>query len=85
MFTVGPDPYTDKDRSSALPDDYDHRVVNPLLTRQGPGVRCGQLVVAPDTSVYGIRPCLSVTTIVNGVRRHYNYPPGTYRQRRVGK
>lgn len=74
-LTVPPDPYTDAQRASAMPDDYQHDVVGPIRTGQGPGPRCGQLVVAPDTSVYGIRPCLSVLVEVSpDVWRHYNYP-----------
>lgn len=72
-FPLPPDPYTEKQRASALPDDYDHPVRNPMRTGQGPGIRCGQLVVAPGSSAYGIRPCLSVTKEVGGKLRHYNY------------
>jgi hypothetical protein len=73
-WKLPPDPYTAADRAAALPDDFDHEVVDPLRTGQGPGIRCGQLVSAPTSSAYGIRPCLSVTIEINGQLRHYNYP-----------
>lgn len=71
---VGPNPFTQADYDRALPDDKDHPVVNPRTTWQGPGIRCGQMVLAPGTSVYGIRPCLGVTTKVKGALRHFDYP-----------
>lgn len=69
-----PDPYTDDDRARALPDDCDHDV--PAIGTWQGRVRCRQLVDAPTTSAYGIRPCGMPVRFDFDTRRyrHWVYP-----------